>query len=341
MQMKNSRVTALDALRILSCFWVILNHSANGLLLVASPGSRAWFLYLLLFFSTKTAIPIFLMISGYTLLDKMDTWKRSLCRALRVLGALLVFSLVYYIEDLVLGFRTFTPWGFFSMVWRGEVTDAFWYLYMYLGILLCLPLLQKLAAAMSKQDFHILFSFAAVFLGLWPVLTHFLPGLAYAEDFRFPLLGGYMVYLFAGCYFKAFGVPRLPLPAAFGVLAGLLSNILLTALSYFCYPEKSYWFLDNYNALPLAVESISLLILFFQISFTENMRRLLSFAAANTFGIYLLTDFMVSRMHFIYFYGSIYMNRFLAVMIQALIIFLAGSIVIWLLRKVPGLNKLL
>lgn len=340
-QTKNPRITALDALRILACFLVILNHSSTGLLLVVTPGSRAWLLYLLLFFSTKVMIPTFLMISGYTLLGKQDTWKQTRNRILRILSALLVFSLIYYIEDLVLGLKPFTLTGFLSMVWHGEVTDAFWYLYMYLGILLCLPLLQKLASAMSRQDFHILFFLAAVILGLLPILTHYLPGLAFAKDFSLPLLGGNILYLFVGYYLKTFGIPKAPIPAALGVLAGLLCNVLLTALSYFQHPEQSYWFLDNYSALPLAVESISLFILFFQIPFREKAQKLLSRIALNTFGIYLLTDFFVSRLHFLYYYGSIHMNRFLAAGLQALAVFLVGNVVVWLLRKIPKLNKLL
>ena len=66
---------------------------------------------------------------------------------------------------------------------------AYWYLYMYLGLLLMLPFLQKLFAAMQRQDFLLFFGISAFFIGFWPLVVEYTPMSVYNEQFTLPLFG--------------------------------------------------------------------------------------------------------------------------------------------------------
>ena len=71
-----SREAFLDVLRIIACFFVIVNHTNSDIFKSATPASLTWFVSLTYFFISKIAVPIFFMISGYLLLNKADGYKK-------------------------------------------------------------------------------------------------------------------------------------------------------------------------------------------------------------------------------------------------------------------------
>ncbi|MBQ5649328.1 MAG: acyltransferase family protein, partial [Clostridia bacterium] len=94
-----SRECFLDILRIIACFCVIVNHTNSDVFLNTAPGSITWFVSLAYFFVSKIAVPVFFMISGYLLLGKIDSPKKSFQRIIRILAALIGCGVIYSIYN--------------------------------------------------------------------------------------------------------------------------------------------------------------------------------------------------------------------------------------------------
>ena len=144
-----NRKTYLDALRVLAAFLVIFNHTEGFHLFLeqAADGSAASWLRVMLSVFTKINVPVFFMISGALLLGREESYGVLLRkRVARFLSVLVLFSLVIYLDrnpesrdmsDFV--------YGLFS----GEINLSYWFLYAYLGMLLALPFLRKIAGKLA------------------------------------------------------------------------------------------------------------------------------------------------------------------------------------------------
>ena len=139
-----SKEAWIELLRIVACFCVIINHTNSRIFLNIVP-SLEWFISLAYFFVSKIAVPIFVMISGYLLLEREDNYRKYFFRIIRMVIALLVFSLFYYVIRIKIGDYTVYSIGrFLYLVVKEPITKSFWYIYMYIGLLIMLPFLQKM-----------------------------------------------------------------------------------------------------------------------------------------------------------------------------------------------------
>ena len=122
------RVCYIDCLRIIACFFVIVNHTNSELFLERAP-TLTWFCSLAYFFFSKTAVPVFLMISGYTMLDKQTSHKDAARRAFRYGCSLVVFSGIYYLFG---DFTDISLKNFSEIIRSKPIHYTFWYMYVYL-----------------------------------------------------------------------------------------------------------------------------------------------------------------------------------------------------------------
>lgn len=155
----NKRICGLDLYRIIACSFVIINHCNSKVLLQVVPGSIAWYVSLGVIFITKICVPGFLMITGYNLLHRKEDFKTYTGRIIRIAVVLAVFTLFYFVWKCITGRAGIQAYdeygtvlkilgvigGYFSELWKGGATDAFWYLYLYLGLLILMPLFQTVA----------------------------------------------------------------------------------------------------------------------------------------------------------------------------------------------------
>ena len=370
------RITGLDAFRVMSCAFVIILHCNSKVLIQLEAYSAAWYVSLAVFYVTKIAVPGFLMISGYNLLHRQDSWQTALKRACRIFLVLIVGSLLYFtwrygistdfdgqfalisgasgeyragyaasaIIKLLYDFFT----KFVAAFWSDSITDAFWYLYMYLGLMLTMPFLQKLAGNMERRDYHVFFFMSLIFTGIIPAVAEFIPALALPESFALPLIQSYwgcVVYLLIGNYFYLYGFPEflegsggkwIPI---FGFLTGVTLNILLSAMEYRITAGESLLGMSEITYFPLMLESVTAFILVLKINYKSEISKLIGLVAPQTFGIYLISDFICAQTHYIYYYLCPYMNRLAAVAIQDIVALTAAFGVMWLIRRVSWVRK--
>ena len=90
------RNASIDCLRIFSALFVIVNHTIEELFLsYTTPADKTWWVSLIWFWMSKTAVPVFVMISGYLLLNRRDSFKKSVERIARTVLVNVLFSGVY------------------------------------------------------------------------------------------------------------------------------------------------------------------------------------------------------------------------------------------------------
>lgn len=206
-----SRQGFVDLLRIIACFLVIVNHTNSTIFLSSTPQDLSWYISLTYFFISKIAVPIFFMISGYLMLNKTDSWPKAFKRFLRIALVLISCAVVYNIYFYFINHTVVSLWDMVKnilLVHKTSPSNALWYLYAYLGILLMMPFLQKMANAMSKTDYHIFFIFSGFFSGILPILCHYSDLFAFNDNLYIPLFSGYLMMLFIGSYFARFNIKK-------------------------------------------------------------------------------------------------------------------------------------
>lgn len=341
---------SLELMRIIACMLVIINHCNSQLMFYLPGKSRAWYVTVFVFYMTKVAVPIFLMISGYTMLHREDDLKKNGKRILRIAVVLLLFSLIYYLFHGFMGLRQLSVFGFFATIWHGPVTDAFWYLYLYLGILIMFPFLQKMAAKMERKDYHLFFLIALVFCSILPTIGVFVPEILPSGELKLPLICCSISYLLLGDYFYRYGkdlmekadtvLLRIGVPV-FLYAAGMILNLILTTVEWNRTGGATYLTVGEIEYIPLLLESLAVFFLLLQAKIPERIHPLLAGLGGCTFGVYLLADLLVTVTQPVYYYGCIYVNRLIAVALQQTSALLLGFTIIFLLRKIPGMKKLI
>ena len=349
----------MDFLRILSCFLVIVNHTNSYVFTVETPATPQWFLSIGWYYFSKMAVPLFVMASGATLLSRQDSYLRAGRRFLRIILVLIVFSYLYYLFGL---WKTGWSWrqavhfpGFLSAIWQERITDSFWYLYFYAGLLVMLPLLQRLAKSASKKDLRYLLMVSFGANALWPLITHYAPGLALPQYFDFPLFSIFIGLFFAGHYLHAYTNPKniylWLCPLVIALMLVLASH--LTALEAARLPAgEKYWFMDERTAPAFPVVLCALSAMLFAKSafakreetrgFSARSVRVLLSLSACSFTIYLLQDLLIVETRYRVFVplcGAL--PAFVAVLIWEIGVFAALLPIAWLLKRVPLLKKII
>jgi len=344
MEIKNSRECFLDLLRIIACFLVIVNHTNSVIFLGTTPQNLTWFVSLAYFFVSKIAVPVFFMISGYLLLNKKDDLKKSLQRFSRIAVVLIVWGFIYAIYKSC--YVNSDP-SFLNIIqmalstFRKSPTNALWYLYTYLGILLMLPFLQKMTSLMTKRDYHIFFIISITCYSVLPILTHYFPNFRLSSDFQLPLFGGYICMLLIGQYFSRFEIKKTKLRFFVSCLLFAIMVVFNVVATYFEYTksDSKYLFFDNRTFFPILLQSVCVFYMASFVRFSKNFGKIISYIGSCTFGIYLISDMSIGFLKPFYLKAATYIHPIFAVVIFEIIVFAVGFVVVTLLKKIPLVKK--
>lgn len=344
----------LDALRVLAIFFVVMNHTGYAGQLYYLQIHEHPLHWLLMGFSAlhKTAVPLFLMVSGALLIGKEESFRELFRkRILRFALVLLLFSLLGYLYDIRDHLADFNYFYFFTNLYSYRLVDSYWYLYCYLGYLLVLPFLRRLGPAMRDRDYLYLVMLWLVFKGV-DLLPIFVLGEQYGLSetfvlfvleytFFFPLMGYYLERRLAEkCFTRK--------NARLALLAMLLATALMClATERWCtfrgeWPaiagEITFGALNFVSALALYFFAKTLFLHHPTAAWLSAALRMLG---ACSFGLYLLQHYFLAWLRPVYTALSPVIGSYPACLVWVLCICLAGSGVTLLLRQIPGLNKLI
>ena len=346
-----ARAAFLDFLRILAAFLVIVNHTNSHVFKALTPADSQWHWSILWYYVSKTAVPLFIMISGACLLGKRDSYAKMGRRILRTVLALVLASYLYFLWDAWVNYglwpRAVDFGALFGKIWRGEVTDGFWYLPLYLGLLLTLPLWQRMASAMEKRDYEYLMALTFTVGAAWPLLSHYVPALALPKYLDQLVPCAYLGLFFAGHYLVKYREPRRN-----SVLLAAVSLVLLLAVCWALTrlefdrvePGTVYWFMDERTApaLPVIAASLSLFWLARCIFGSRRSGWLLTELGGCAFGIYLLQDLLIAESKNRLFLPLCEkLPAFGAALCWEVVVFAAALAGAWLLRRIPGMKRIL
>lgn len=333
------RILYIDFLRIIACFLVIVNHTNSVIFLHSTPSSCLWWLSVSTFFVSRIAVPIFLMVTGATLLNGNSNYKTTFKRVFRMITILLIFSFLYYSRKAIRS-HSFSIKTFLMDIYNKPITNAYWYLYLYIGILLMIPFLQKFVRNLQKKDFMIFFIISFLVYGIWPIIIRFYPALAFNKNFQLPLFEINICYLLLGYYISNYSQKYKTsiFISSIIFIVCLLINVIMTYFEYLN-NQESYTFFSNREFFFIAIPSICVFYLCRIINW--GGQNYINTIGKCTLGIYLLSDYFIGVFNPIYQIMNKMMPVWLAMLFYQCMIFGTGLIITWLLKHIPVIKKLI
>lgn len=340
------RKTYIEIMRIIAAFFVIVNHTTVDVFLNKSePLSFTWFFSVAYFFLSKIAVPVFFMIMGGLLLNKIDKPKKSVERVVRMVIVTVLFSLVYYIKANYNCAETLTVSAFLHKIITFRTTNAYWYLYAYIGLLVALPLMQRMAQAFSKKAIQYLIIISVGVFGLVPLIDIFFH-IPIHHDLTDPLFPVHIGVVFLGYYIEKYmKIDKTTFWGALLIFISMISLQVLFTYTFYLENPQSYLTLDNWKYLTIVLSSVCFYIMFKYLSTVvntkESVSKILCYLGSLTFGIYLASDFMMELTRKMFNNMCTEINVLLAVFIWQVIIFSLCAVATAVMKFIPGLKKLL
>lgn len=350
--MENKRKLHLEVLRILAAFFVIFNHTHGFTLFMNHvPESISYWVFLAFSVVSKISVPLFFMISGALLLGKEESTKRLLLRVLRIVIALVAFSLLSYVQQIRQGNEQLNVGRFFQVLVQSDWLNVYWYLYAYLAFLLCLPFLRAMAKTLREGHYVYLICLNVLIHGVIPVIFNIVFGwnFSYNGHISFGwLLGNVPLYPLVG-YYLEHKVHRAQIRWWKLCLLWLASVVCVALSCYgtYCDNMASGGFTQNYMMSFVIVLCITLYLTGKKLLDGCNivwLSKVLTCVGSCTFGIYLFHGQLLRapRIRLLQFlYSSGILHPMLHHVFTCLDIMIIGFGVTWLLKKIPFVKNIL
>ena len=349
MQVKLNRYVYLEILRLVALFCVIYNHTDiyGWRYYTTVRGIEMW-INLLLACLCKISIPFFLMISGATLLNKQEDISILLRkRVLRMAILIVITSIANYIYMLHDGIVQMDIFEFIRSSFSSFQFCSY-YLWMYISFLIVLPFIRSVAQNLSLKTLLYLAFLIILFTVAVPIIS-------VMANFNMINLQIYMYFITALYYYPIFGYfiahrteeldSLLQKKSAHYFLGA--SAVLVIGLH--CYLKYMCTFRWNISAETFdSIIGISAIIMFYymrkQKFFSQRgkgLEKYILWASPNTLGAFLLSSIVMVKLGFIYRWLVLYVSNQLAVLLWVGAIFIVSIWITALLRKIPGVQKIL
>ncbi len=340
----------LDILRIVACYFVILNHSLSHYIYSAN-GSATWVMSFAPLYISKSAVPIFLMITGVLSLGKVDSYKKTCKKTLKTIAVLVLFSAfaIFYDTAVHHGFdiSVFKD-RFLSLEWIAHsASNSYWYLFMYIGILVMLPLLQRLSTKMEKKDFIYLFIFSFVYSTAVDIITHYTDFEKPSKNFNIPIFAVEIAIPFLGYFIHNFvNVKKKHIAICAAVYVLFIATDVALTYYDFSKDHADFLFYDGNAQLMSLVHTCCLFIiikyLFENVKLSQKKMTVLRELGACTFGAYLFGDFIIKI-----FDGNVlsFLEKSITVIPSRIVFsvfaFSIAMLISFLIRRIPFVRKLI
>ena len=344
----------IDIARCFAIFCVVLNHSIENIYDLSvgkftdlSIGSQV-FAFVAYTFG-RMGVPVFLMITGYLLIDRDWTQKKCLKFWKRNWGGLLVCTEIWWvIYDVLLSVYYNIPINILSLVedmlFVRKIDLAHtWYMPMILGMYILIPMV---GMALQKFDIKYLlfpiivfsaYSFGYPFLNMVSSIL----GMPLSLQFSLGFSGGvYGLYIIYGYLIKKGTFKKIPKYIA--SLIGMIFFVLTVKMQVYAHKiglNCNVW----YDSVLLMICAVTMMVLFSKIlpriELSIKVRHIIRNLSKNSFGIYLfhmlvlyfLKPFMLSNS---WKYGV----KFWVLMIA---VFSISWICVEIFSKIPKVGKIL
>ena len=352
------RLLSLDFMRIFAILLVIFNHTDNRgfyRFLTDDPGTFLYWFNLFFSILCKAAVPLFFMISGALLLKKEESIGATYKRGIRIVLALILFSLLYneffaWEAGTHLGIVDFLKKTIHLQGTADRNAWHLWYLYAYIAFLLTVPVLRGFVRNLSKREGLVLFVLSVIFGCGLPVFQFFI---GYVNPYLVPSWTTAMILIYPVMgYLLTFRL-NLSKVTRKQIVVLWLINLLVFALCEFAqykylgkHPGSTdELFLTSNRTLNAPLIYLTFLKLFDRKSYGENWDKIITEIGICTYGVYLIHPFFlryfspVQKIWEIFEHGGFIRDEF-GIVLTVLCVFLITLAITWVLRRIPVVKKL-
>lgn len=318
----------MAVLRIIASFFVVMIHSTTVSGIGIAYNSLARF-----------AVPVFVMLSGYYMLAREIPLSKILRKTAKLFSLVLIWSAIYLINPVTRGAH---PVDSPENIVKYLLTQPFhiWYLYAAIGLYLFTPVFQVFTKNAGKPQYHYALGLTFLFGSVFTIMVRF-EGFSLLsqllEMMKLPYTLGFCFLYLLGGYFRKFGISHPNILFALGAIGTLftLGGSLLLHRSGLDHTALHSFFAPGVILSAVGVFSLSKKL--------EGVRAHPAIRELSecTLGIYLLHPY-VTLMIFVFF--DVLQNTLpeaLYTPVRTSISFGISAVMIFLLRRIPFLNKIL
>lgn len=334
--------TYIECLRVIAIILVIYNHTREVGFTLYQYTSNAFSYYLSIFMIPvcKIAVPLFLMISGANLLGKTEDYKQLFRRIIKYSAILLFWGTLQYFRYIRTGKTDLSIRSWWSNIYSSPKLETYWYLYLYLGFLLMLPLLRKAASKMEDKDYRYLFILSGVSALL--TMVGYLSG-CFINNSVF-ILPSTFLYPLMGYWIDHETCPQHGRGALKYGLAALISLciIIFVSLIYLKYTDYSGDIMDLIQCFTLFITlGVFGFVKRFDARYLHSLKlkKVIIAVGSTAFGIYLMEDMI--RNQVIKYVVYINANDFIVAILYTFFTFILGVAAVLIMKKIPVLKKLI
>lgn len=339
----------LDLLRILACFMVIMIHVCATNWYVTKPDSFEFIVYTIFDSATRSAVPLFIMISGIYFLNKdmMSIKKLYLKNILKLIVFYIVWNLIYYVADLIILNQSFNSIELFNRLVLGHY--HLWFIPMIIGLYILSPLLSKITVHSDKKlvkYFVVLFLISSIiftidhfnFLPKYELIhkvISILPIKIICQYYSYFLLG-YFLYNYDFKFLKG----KNKILIIIYVFSFLVCSILTWYISHSSGINTEYFY-NNFSIFTL-LEAICIFLIFKDTKFISESiySSKIENLAKDAFGIYGVHALIIFALHHYEIITIADFNPLLSVPVMSVITFLGSLFIVLLLKKIKFLKNL-
>lgn len=346
--METKRIRYFSDLRAIACMAVVVLHSFFCAFLVYQPGVEGELVSLMVRNCTLWAVPAFVMVTGALLLSperELTVYHILHKYVKRAVLALVLFTFVFAVFDACMAVPHLsvldTLKNFVINLFTNHSWLHMWYLYMLIGIYLCLPAFRLITAHADDQTLRYIILILFLFQACVPTVNFFLKDTALG--FYIPVYTVYPLYLFLG---YAIHTDKLKVSRSSALSMLICSTIAILAVTYAGVKYSSTVLLQmasSYACVLVVFQTVGVFVL---MKGTEEkpekgIHRFLCRVDECSFGIYLM------HVLFIYLiYRTAQFNPFtsmagLKMAGVTVFAFLASWAATFLLKHVPGIRNII
>ena len=344
----SKNIQYFDTLRILATVAVILIHVSSPVMnMNFGRNTEFWLIGVVLNNFVRFAVPLFLVLSGATLLTKqyklIDFYKKRLSRVfipmLFWLPAYWVFRWLMLRDwERPMSFDAIVRWGTDLFVAEG-VSKHLWFVYMILLLYLFIPFISKILKHVSRQSI-------VIFLALWLILNY-LQSIHVFSIESFPLfakrLYGYMLYI--GYLVLGYFLQTLPPQNKFTRTSALIlyttTVVINSYLTYYLSFQSEKQTLTAMGTFTITTffQVIAVYYIFKDFEFKNRfVLRTIQILSNYSFGIYLVHIMVISLFFRVGIFWTM-AHPLVSVPIVVLLTLITSFLIIFLLRKIPFMAK--
>lgn len=287
----------IEYIRAIACVGVVIFHTFKGAHAVYPDMSdQVRFLCIAIVNNLRWCVPVFLMITGYLLLDPeknitLSKIGRYICRAAVVLA---VFGTGFALMELVFNQKTVTllmlPQAAMNML-TGKTWDHMWYLYTLIVLYCFLPLMRAAVCALKTPMLIFSCAVMAAVTSVLPTLEAFGLKLGFPTD----MVSVYILYMLLGYMLKN---RLIKISTKFAAAGLIISTLFLGDMAFLSELTENTVdkILISHASAAVLIQSVCIFSLMIHIKESENKRMdraVLSFANAS-FGVYILHPFFIN-----------------------------------------------